>query len=57
LVEVHRSHRDDLRLDDLVHLVERPLDEVLLLRRRQDVVLRFRMKMDYCLRAVGAVLK
>jgi hypothetical protein len=30
---------------------------VLLLRRHQDVVLRFRMKMDYYLRAVGAVLK
>jgi hypothetical protein len=27
------------------------------LRRRQVVVQRFRMKMDYCLRAVGAVLK
>ena len=56
-VEVHRNHRDDLRLDDLVHLDERPLDEVLPLRRRQDVVLHCRMKMDYCLRAVGAVLK
>jgi hypothetical protein len=56
-VEDHRNHRDDLRLDDLVHLDERRLDEVLPLRRRQDVVLHCRMKMDYCLRAVGAVLK
>ena len=53
----HQSHRDDLRLDGLVHLDEHPLDAVLPLRRRQVVVLHCRMKMDYCLRVVGAELK
>jgi hypothetical protein len=57
LDEVHRSHRDDLRLGDLDHLDECPLGEVHQLRRRQGEALRCRMKMGYCQHAVDAVLK
>jgi hypothetical protein len=43
LDEVRRSHQDDLRLDDLVRLDERQLDEVLQLRHRLDEAQHFPM--------------
>ena len=57
LVVDHQIRLDDLRLDDLVHLDEHQLVEVLPLHRHQDVVLHCRMRMDCFQREVGAVLK
>ena len=57
LDEVHQNHLDDLRLGDLGHLDEHRLDEVLQLRHRLDVVLRYLKKMDCYLLEVLAAQK